>query len=464
MTAAGCMVGPNFQPPQPSIPAQWSGPTDRMTTAAEKQADLIHWWTTFQDPMLTSLVERAVKSNLDLQQAEARLWQARATRGIAAAGQWPTISATGAFARSRASAMGSGLPMTAHSLFQVGLDASYEVDVFGGVRRNIEAADAGVLAAVEDSRSVLVTLVAEVGLTYVDLRGLQQRIVIAQRNLETQKRTADLTRRRLKGGLVSSLDVANAEAQVATTAAQIPLFESSARQDILSLGVLLGQDPAALVKELGPAAEIPATPPEVPIALPSELLRRRPDIRRAEAQIHASTAQVGVATAAMFPQFNLTGTLGFSSNQLETLLNWNNRSWSFGPSATWTLFDGGRIVSNIEVQKALDEQARLTYQQAVLTALQDVENALIAYAKEDESRKALVDAVAANRKAVDISTRLYVEGLTDFLSVLIAQRSLFTSEDALVQATSSVSTNLVSLYKALGGGWDDNRQQAAAPH
>jgi len=467
LAAAGCMVGPDHVPPRPDVPAGWVGPTGRMSLAPEEQAKLVQWWTTFGDPTLNSLVERAVESNLDLREAAARLRQARAARGIAGADLWPTVTATGSFMRSFAGGAGlaggggfTGGAPTPHSLFQVGLDATWEADVFGGIRRNIEAAQADVQAAIEDRRDVLVTLVAEVGLNYIDLRGFQQRIAIAQRNLTAQQHSADIARQRFQVGFVSALDVANADAQVATTTATIPLFESAARQTIYSLSVLLAREPGALVEELSPTAAIPPTPPEVPLALPSELLRRRPDIRRAEAQIHAATARVGVATADLFPKFSLTGTLGWQSNKLESLLNWNNRSWSFGPSGSWTLFDGGRIGSNIDVQKAIQEETLITYQKAVLTALQDVENALIAYAKVQENHKALVDAVAANRKAVDLSTKLYTAGQTDFLSVLIAQGSLFASEDALVQATQTLSTDLVALYKALGGGWEDEAAAA----
>jgi outer membrane protein, multidrug efflux system len=454
LSAAGCMVGPNYQPQHPDLPAEWTGPTAQMTTAADKQAALVTWWTTFNDPALTSLVERAVQSNLDLRLAVARLQQARAARGVAEADLWPQVVANAGFSRSRPSAMNGPKPLKAHSLFQVGLDASWEADIFGGIRRNIEAADANVEFAVEDSRDVLVTLVAEVGLNYMQLRGFQQQIVIAQRNLTAQKHNADITHQRFKAGLASELDTANADAQVAATTAQIPSLESLARQTLYSLSVLLGQPPASLLKELGPTAEIPSTPPEVPIALPSELLRRRPDIRRAEAQIHSATAAIGMATADLFPKFSLTGSVGFQSNTLESLLSGRNAALSIGPSASWTVFDGGRINSNIDVQKALQQQSVISYQKTVLAALQDAENALIAYSKEQERRKTLVDAVTSNRKAVELATKLYVAGNTDFLSVLVAQQSLFNSEDALVQSTLTVSTDLVALYKALGGGWE----------
>jgi NodT family efflux transporter outer membrane factor (OMF) lipoprotein len=289
----------------------------------------------------------------------------------------------------------------------------------------------------------------------VQLRGFQQEIIIAQSNLKSQTHTADVTRQKFQGGFVSALDVANADAQVATTTAQIPAFETSARQTIYNISVLLGHEPASLLEELSPASSIPLTPPEVPAGLPSEILRRRPDIRRAEAQIHSATAQIGVATADLFPKFSLTGSMAFSATNKQSL-KWDTRTWSFGPSASWQIFNAGQIGYNIEAQKSLREQAIITYRKTVLTALNEVESALVAYVNEFERHKSLVNAVAANRKAVDLSSQLYVEGQTDFLSVLVAQGSLYSSENALVQSTSNLSTDLIALYKALGGGWDIN--------
>ncbi len=465
MMTAGCTVGPDYKPQEPNMPAAYTGQISTAETPAE-YTGLVQWWTAFNDPNLTSLVERAVKSNLDLQQAEARIRQARAARGVAAAGFWPTADATGSYTRSRS----GGSSSTYRNLFQAGLDAAWELDVFGGTRRSIEAAEADIQFAVEDHRDVLVTLISEVALNYIELRGFQQEIVIARDNLKAQQHTAEVTRKRFHGGLVGSLDVANADAQVATTASVIPALETSALQTIYNLSVLLGREPAALLEELSPASTlrqssvqtsspqaaslIPTTPPEVPMGIPSELLRRRPDIRRAEAQIHGATARIGVATADLFPKFSLTGSLNFQSNQLNRLVKWNQRSWSFGPAVDWQIFNAGSVSYNIELQKALQQETMLAYQKTVLTALQDVENALVAYAKEHERRKALVDAVAANRSAVELATKLYAQGQTDFLNVLNAQRSLYGSEDALVQSTRNLSTDLVALYKALGGGWD----------
>jgi NodT family efflux transporter outer membrane factor (OMF) lipoprotein len=341
------------------------------------------------------------------------------------------------------------------NLFQTGLDAVWEIDIFGGVKRSVEAADADVRFAVEDHRDVLVTLVSEVAINYIELRGFQQEIVIARNNLTAQQQTAELTHKRFQGGLVGNLDVANADAQVATTASQIPQLEAAAQQTIFNLSVLLGLEPAALLKELLPTNSIPFAPPQVPIGIPSELLKRRPDIRRAEAAIHSATARIGVATADLYPKFSLTGSVSFQNDQLHGLINSTNRFWTAGPAVDWQIFSAGRVSSNIELQKALQQESMLAYQKTVITALADVENALVAYAKEYERHKKLAEAVAHNRKAVDSATQLYERGLADFLNVLVAQRSLFASEEALVQSTRNLSIDLVSLYKALGGGWND---------
>jgi len=448
---AGCKVGPNFHPPQTPVPPAWVGP---VAPEPAPEQDLARWWTLFNDPTLTSLIERAVISNLDVQVAEARIRQARASRGIAAGGLGPTINAAGSFRRSQAPGVaGTAGPIS--NQYQAGFDAAWELDFFGGVRRNVEAAQADLQAAIEARRDTLVTLTSEVALNYIDLRAFQEQIAIARRNLTAQQHTADLTRQLSTGGFVSRLDVENANAQVATTAAQIPVLETSAQQTIYNLSILLGLEPGALLQELTPVSGIPAGPPAVPVGVPAELLRRRPDIRQAEAQIHAATARIGVAVADLFPSISLSASAGTQGNKFSSLTDWANRFWSLGPSATWTLFSTGRVRSNIELQRAFEEESLIVYRQTILAALQEVENALIASAKEQEHRQALVDAVAANRSAVELATELYTAGQTDFLNVLDAQRSLYSSEDALAQSIRTISTDLVALYKALGGGWQE---------
>lgn len=467
----GCTVGPDYHAPVTPAPTTWQGlaaaATAPRSVPTPGPVKLVEWWQMFRDPALSSLVNRAIAANLDLRQAQARVRQARASLGVATAGLWPTVDATGRYSRSYgggissgtggAAAAGgsSGTGLEARDLFQVGLDAAWELDIFGGVRRNVEATEADLQAAVEDRRDVLVSLVAEVGNDYLNLRGLQQQLAIARQNLQAQQHTAEITRKRYEAGFANGLDVANANAQVATTASQIPPLESSTQATIYSLSILLGAEPAALLRELTAAAPIPPTPPEIPVGLPSDLLRRRPDIRRAEAQLHAATARIGVATADLFPRFSLSGSLGLSGNNLSSLTDWRNRSWSIGPAVSWPVFDAGRIRWNIELQNALQEQDVAAYQQTVLTALKEVETALVAYAKEQEHGGFLTEAVANDRKAVDLAMQLYIAGKTDFLNVLNAQRALYISEDALVLSTRNLSTDLIALYKALGGGWEN---------
>ena len=461
---AGCTVGPDFVKPGTRVPAAWAGPAPSgpasrpATQPSSAEKDLAQWWTAFGDPTLTSLVTRAVESNLDLRLAEARIRQARAARGAAISGLGPTLNGTSNYTRGQT----GRAPIT--NQYQAGFDAGWELDIFGGVRRGVEAAEADLRLAVEDRRDVLVTLSAEVASNYVALRAYQQRLVIARRNLQAQQHSAEITRKRRVGGLVSRLDVANAEAQVASTTAAIPLLEMAAQQTIYNLGVLLDREPAALAEQLSPAGAIPAAKLTVPLGVPSDLLRRRPDIRRAEADIHAATARIGVAVADLYPHVTISGSLGFRASDLRDWFNPLSRFWSFGPGVSWSLFDTGRNLANIDIQKALTDQTILAYRKTVLTAMQEVENALIASAKEQERRKALVDAVAANRNAVELSTDLYSQGETEFLNVLNAQRSLYATEDALGDSEASMSTDLIALYKALGGGWNEDLNAEHAEH
>ena len=456
LIVSGCMVGPDYRTPQVVVPGEWVGvagtPTAQKSVATAQPADLTQWWRQFNDPILTSLVEEAIKTNLDLQIAEARLRQGRAARGVAVAGLWPAVTASGGYQRVH-SAGTTPDNVNQQDLYQAGLDAVWELDIFGGRRRSVESADASIQAAIESIRDVQVSVTAEVALNYMQLRGYQREIAIAQNNLKAQKHTAEITHKRLSVGFASALDAANADSDVAMTESQIPVFEAAAQQSIYALSVLLARLPAELLKQLSPMGNLPSVPAQVPAGLPSDLLRRRPDIRASEAQLHASTAQIGVAIADLFPKFSLTGMMNWNSNLLSTWWTGSSLSYSFGPVVAWPIFQGGAIVSNVHLQEALRDQAFITYQKTVLAAFQDVENALIAFAKEQQHRKALTDAVAANRKAVDLSLQLYTEGQIDFLNVLNAQRSLYASEDALVQSERSIATDLIALYKALGGGW-----------
>jgi outer membrane protein, multidrug efflux system len=461
--AGACKVGPDYTGPQhDELGPAWSALKDAAAAPKSKvtaePVATVRWWTLLNDETLNSLIERAFAANLDLRQAEARLREARAARFGAGAELWPTVDLNASYTKTSAStlvpATGNRF-RTSHDLYRAGFDAAWEIDLFGGVQRSVEAADADLQATLEDQRDVLITVAAEVAVAYVDLVTARRETVISRENLEAQERSAELTRRRHVGGFVSAVDVADAEAQAATTRSQIPSLEATARQSLYALGVLLGLPPNALEMELADAGTIPSVPGTVPAGLPSDLVRRRPDLRRAEAELHAAVARVGVATADLFPKFALTGSAGVASDRYTSLDRFTARGWSIGPSISWPVLDFGRIRASIAVQDARTEQALLAYERTVLTALQEVESALIAYAKEQEHHLALADAVAANTRSVDLSTRLYAQGQTGFLSVLLAQRSLYASQVALVESDRSQATDLVALQKALGGGWEE---------
>lgn len=462
-SASGCAVGPRYRAPKAAVPATWNASAQGVTPSQPA----VGWWTQFKDPVLDSLVERAVSRNLDLQIARARIREARAARGISAAADWPEVNAGASYERLRRSEavppFRSASPNTTggiglfgdreQNLYQVGFDSSWELDVFGGVRRDVEAARAEIGAAEENLRDVLVTLLAEVARNYVELQGLQREIVIANENLRIQQETLELVQVRSQAGLASELDVTRAQAQVATTESQIPLLERATKQAIHRLSVLLGQPPATLLQELSEHAKIPPVPPEVPVGLPSDLLRRRPDVRRAERELAAATARIGVAKAELFPRFSLTGSFGRRSDTFDDLGKGMSLFWGVGPGIRWPIFTAGRVRNNIRVQTARQEQALAQYEKTVLTSLEDVENALVAYAKEKERQAALAQAVGAYRRSVELAQTRYNSGLEDFLSVLDAQRQLLDSEDRLVQSQRALTVNLIGLYKALGGGW-----------
>jgi outer membrane protein, multidrug efflux system len=462
--AAGCTVGPNYQKPDLPVPAGWQEAQQKGVDA--RSAELARWWSTFNDPLLNSLVERAVGSNLDLRLAEARIREARASRVVTASGAWPTLNVSGSYTRNRASQNGVAVPGEGtvivpsgganldQNFYQSGFDANWEIDVFGRVRRSVEAADATVEATVEDRRDVLVTLLGEVARNYIDLRGFQRQLAVARANLKTQQDTLELTQVRFQAGLASDLDVAQQEAQLNTTASQVPTLESSLKQAAYALDVLLALQPGALWGEVVKETEIPTLPPEVLVGLPSDLLRRRPDIRRAERQLAAATAQVGAAMADLFPRFSLTGIAGLQSVSASDWFTRGSRFWSIGPTISWPVFDAGRIRATIEIRNAQQEQALTQYEKSILSAFQDVETALVNYANEQVRYRSLTDAVVANRRAVTMANELYIRGLNDFLNVLDTQRSLYVTESALTQSQATMATNLVALYKALGGGWE----------
>ncbi len=453
-----CAVGPDFKPPQVEVPQEWS-------TAASKEAPVDEWWKLFNDPVLLSLIERADKANLTLAEAQARVLQARADVIAVRAPLFPSISAIGEFQRSRTGGEAfsaespSGTPIAVsrsgraepQSLFRTGFDASWELDLFGGNRRALEAARADLRAFQEAYLNTLVSLRGETATNYIILRGLQAQLDVTRNNLAVQKKNADIVIRRYNAGFASRLELANAEAEVAATAAQIPLLQASIRRQIFILSVLLAQPPAALEQELTPAAALPAVPAEIVLGLPADLARRRPDIRQAEADLHAATAQVGVAVADLFPKLSLSGLVTLRGSTFDALGEWSNRLWSFAAGGSQAVFQGGRLAAAVKSREAAREQALLRYRAAVLDALREVETALADLKAEEERAAALQEAAAKNQEALNHATRLYSSGLADFLEVLTAERSLYNTELSLAISRQNALNALISVYKALGG-------------
>jgi NodT family efflux transporter outer membrane factor (OMF) lipoprotein len=406
---------------------------------------------TLSDMDLANLVERALIANPDLQAARARIREARARRGIARAGLSPTVDLGGSATVSRGSEeIGSGAQ---RELYRTGFDANWEIDVFGGRRRSIEAAQGDLEASVADYQDVLVSLVAEVALNYVDARTLQAQLQVAEENLKAQAETLQLVEWRLAAGLANSLDVEQAKSNLENTRAQLPRLRSAIEAAKNRLAILLGIFPGMLGPQLNAGKPIPEAPLEVAVGVPAEALRRRPDVRRAERQLAAQTARIGVATADLYPKFNLPGTIGLEALSTNHLFSSSSAAWSLIGQFAWPVFRGGAIRQNIEVQNALQEQSIKQYEATILIALEDVENALAAFAEERERQDALMEATQSAQRAADLARDQYSSGLIDFQSVLDAERTLLNAQDQLVQSKGQVTANVISLYKALGGGW-----------
>ena len=465
--AGGCVVGPDYHPAASSTPAAWDAPVANGLT--DQASATTSWWASFNDAELDSLIRRAAQSNLDLRVAEARLRQARAVRAGSAADLAPEVDASGSAARakqSRNQPLIGSLPLPPnfpfeYSVYQIGFDASWEIDVFGGRRRGLQAATADWEGAIEARNDAMVSLLAEVARNYIELRGSQQRLGIAHRDLKSQEDATELTRARYQGGVATELDVTREAALLAAEQAAIQPLETAVRAAMYALAVLLAQQPGELVAELSPVANLPPVPPQVPIGLPSDLLRRRPDVRRAERQLAAETARIGVAKSDWFPKVSLIGDVGAESVSISTWFEPGSRFWSIGPSVQWKALDFGRVRAEVRVQTAVQEAALATYQKAVLTSLQEAENAIVAYAQEQNRHRALVVAVAENRHSLDLAGSLYKYGRVNFLDVLDARRTLYQSDDQLALSDQSVSLDLIALYKALGGGWETLPQAPA---
>jgi NodT family efflux transporter outer membrane factor (OMF) lipoprotein len=444
-----------------SIPAQFRS----QIPGASSDPAMEQWWSSFHDRELDSLIERAVRANLDMKIAASRLLEARAARGLARAGLLPSVETiespqrvrgglTQGIFRPNTGSQSSLLAPYETNILQQGFDASWEIDLFGGKRHALEAATADVAATDEARRNTLVSLLAEVARNYGELRGTQRRLEIAANNIKLQTDTLDLTKARAEAGLGTELDVERQASQLAATQAMVPTLESAKVMSIHRLSVLLGEEPGTLAPELTEAKPLPATPPVVPVGLSSDLLRRRPDVRRADAEVAAASARVGVARSDFFPKITLTGSAGRQGTSFSGLTLGAGNFFAVGPAIRLPIFTGGRLRANMEAQKQRLNQAELAYRSTVLRSLEETENALTAYGREQERREHLQAAAQSSRESARLANELYTRGLADFLTVLDAQRQQLAIEDDLVQSDTAVVTNLVALYKALGGGWN----------
>ncbi len=455
MTAMGCAtVGPSYRAPELPLPAAWhrAGAADGLTTAVPA-GDLSRWWQNLGDPLLTELIEAALAESTDLRSAQARLREARARRSLSGANLFPTLTASVAGSRSKGSAeTGSG---TTRELYSAGFDAGWEPDVFGGIRRGVEAAQAEQEASEAGLQGVQVSLAAEVALNYVEMRAFQARLAVARNNLAGQSETLQLTDWRAQAGLVSSLNVEQARANREQTNAQIPSLETGSAEAGHRLAVLIGRAPGALAERLAAPAPIPVVPEQVAVGIPADTLRQRPDVRAAERRLAAETARVGQAMAARYPDFSLNGSLGWEALTLGTL-GGNALAHSLLASLRGVIFDGGRLRQQVEIQDAVREQALIGYEAVVLAALSEVENALVLLNNNRLRQAALRVAAEAARHAVLLARHRYAGGLIDFQTVLDTERTVLTIEDNLASAEAEGAAALIQLYKSLGGGWSRN--------
>ncbi len=464
LIVSGCTLGPNFHAPaSPYNPVSWfSGrPPAKAASQPVPEPIDIEWWESFSDPELDSLEQRAAAQNLDVLTATTRVAEARANAGITASAFFPSISGNGGVFGIKSSDKGISLGGSSSGdsppigLYQYGFDATWTIDVWGKVRRQVEAGNAQVQASEIDRRATLTQMIAEVARDYVQLRNAQAQLQIAEDNVHTAQKLLNLTRQRATAGLTDELDVAQELAQLTTTEATVPSAQQQVASYINALSLLLGEPPRALQSELETAEPVPPTPAVIPIGLPSELLLRRPDIMEAEANLHVATANIGVAVASFYPSFDLIGLFDLQASDAANLFTLAARTWILGTSISAPLFEGGKLRATLVLRKAQQQQAMIAFDKAVLQAFSDVDNALTDYEKEQQRRTLLRQAVVANEHAFNLAQQRYTQGIATYLDVLNAQQSVLTSQRQYQDSTAAVSTDLVSLYLALGGGWED---------
>ena len=458
---AGCTVGPDFRPPDPGAPDNW-GPTRADVRSRTTDGGVEpRWWTHFGDAELSSLVARVAAQNLDLQTATERVLQAREQRNVVASQGLPQVNGTSSYDRTRLGTRGltkllvpaPGAP-TEFDLFQNGLSSSWDLDLFGRVRREVEAANADTQGAVEDRRSVALAALADLAQDYLQLRGIQEQRAIAEHNYELARQNTALVRNRLDNGVANTLEMAQARSQEATIAATVPPLRTQEAAAINAIGLLLGEPPRALEAELKPRAAQPSVPALVPVGLPATLVRRRPDLRQAEDRLHSATAQTGVAEAEFYPDVTLVGTVALQSLQLKDAFSLYSRAFAVGPSVSLPIFEGGRLRAMLRMREAQQREAAITFRRTLLQAWQEVDNALTAFAEAQAREQQVANAVAQNNIALRAARQRYAEGVIDFLNVNTAQAQLLQSQNDLASSRTQIATSLVTLYRALGGGWE----------
>jgi multidrug efflux system outer membrane protein len=446
----GCVVGPDYQAPMLAMPANWSG---QKSMKPAQPAQLSRWWQRLRDPELNTLVEEAVAGNLDVATAKARVREARANYSQSVGTLLPSVDGSGSATRNKSTVATSG-SSAIYSEYQAGFDASWELDLFGANHRGVEAASYGLDASQEELRSTLLTLVGDVASYYAQARGYQARIALARRSAVSQRQTAELTRTMALAGSATAADVAKAMGQAASTEAAVPTLEANYAEAVHRLSVLTGRPPAALSERLKRSRPIPSPRLPMPTGIPADILLSRPDVRMAERQYAQYTAKVGQAEAARYPSVSLTGNISTAALNLGDLGKNSSIGWSFGPTLSVPLFNAGQLRAAADVARAQRDQYFIAYRSSVLTALEDVENALVLMAQERIRIGKLTSSAKSYGDAARLEGTLYKAGETSLLDVLDAQRSLYSAEDSLLQSRVLLATNYIALNKALGGGWD----------
>ena len=484
----GCTMGPNFHRPETTPPPSWAGaasaPADLPSKPVARAYDGRLWWSVFKDPVLDGLVDEAMQQNLDLQTAALRIEEARAQRGSAASQDLPQVNGSGIGGRQRASKNGLASALTGggsssagaggsaaapapapspySDLFDAGFDATWELDLWGKVRRGVEAADANIVSAEQARGDAMVSLTAEVARTYLSLRGAQRQRAIVLADIADEQQLSKLTNSRADNGFSSQADAVQQQAQLSASQAQLPPIDQNIDQAMNRLALLLALPPGALAGRLGPLPQVDvALPPEVPVGLPGELLRRRPDILKSEADLHAATAKVGQAKAQLFPSITLGGTGGFQSVHADSLTDWASRFWVGGAQVSIPIFEGGKLKAQIRTADAQMQEAALAWRSTVLSAYHDANNALVAYADEQRHASALARQLADARRGDELMRSRFKSGFVSMIDVLDAQRNVHQAEQQALQSNVTASTDLVALYKALGGDWNGDATRTA---